>query len=175
MSDPRMEAVTRDDTRPSVRQQVGWLAGLLALCFTAALAGGAITSTSVNGWYQTIAKPAWTPPDWVFGPVWTALYFMMAIAAWLVWWQVGWPAARVPLGWFAAQLVLNVAWSAIFFGLHSPGAAIVEIGLLWLAIAGTLVTFWRRSVPAACLLVPYLAWTSFAAVLNFAVWKLNAG
>ena len=120
-----------------------------------------------------IFNPTWTPPDWLFGPVWTALYLMMAIAAWLVWRRAGWPSVKGPLGWFAAQLVLNVGWSAIFFGLQLPGAAFAEMFLLWLAITATIIAFWNRSVFAAWLLVPYLGWTTFAAVLNAAIWRLN--
>ena len=134
--------------------------------------GGAITETSI--WYQTLAKPSWMPPDWLFGPVWTALYVLMAVAAWVVWRRGGATAARLPLGLFGLQLALNVGWSAIFFGLRLPGVAFAEILLLWLAIAATAVAFWRRSKLAAWLLAPYLAWTTFAAVLNASIWSLNS-
>lgn len=160
--------------QPSWIRQVTWLVGLLVFCFAAAGIGGAATTTSVGGWYQTLAKPSWNPPDWIFGPVWTVLYFLMAVAAWAVWRRSGWPAAITPLGWFAVQLALNVGWSIIFFGLRNPGAAFVEILVLWLAIAVTLVSFVRRSAVAAWLLVPYLVWTSFAVVLNAVIWRLNS-
>ncbi len=158
----------------SVTCQAIWLIGLLTATFAAAGIGGAATSTSVSSWYRTLAKPSWNPPDWVFGPVWTVLYFLMAVAAWLVWRRVGWPAARVPLVWFAVQLALNVGWSILFFGLRSPGAALAEILLLGSAIAVTTVSFARRSAVAAWLMVAYLAWISFAVVLNAAIWGLNA-
>jgi tryptophan-rich sensory protein len=168
------ESTASPHHRPSWLRQASWLIGLLVLCSGAAGIGGAATSTSVSGWYQTLARPSWNPPDWVFGPVWTVLYFLMAIAAWLVWRRAGWPAARVPLAWFAVQLSLNVGWSIVFFGLRSPGAALAEILLLWLAIGATAISFARRSSVAAWLIVPYLAWTSFAVVLNAAIWRLNA-
>ena len=159
--------------RPTVVRQAAWLIGFIAVCFTAAGLGAAITATSVGGWYQTLAKPSWSPPDWLFGPVWTALYFLMAVAAWLVWRRGGWTSARGPLGLFGLQLSLNVGWSAIFFGLHSPGFAFLEIVVLWLAIAATATSFRSKSSMAAILLMPYLVWTSFAVVLNLAIWRLN--
>lgn len=168
------EATASPCHRPSWMRQVAWLVGLLVFCFVAAGIGGAATTTSVGGWYQTLAKPNWNPPDWIFGPVWSVLYFLMALAAWWVWRQSGWPAAIAPLGWFAVQLALNVGWSVVFFGLRSPGAALTEILVLWIAIVVTAVSFARRSVVAAWLLVPYLVWTSFAVVLNAAIWRLNA-
>ena len=160
--------------RPSRARQTAWLLGLVAICFAAAAAGGAVTSTSVGDWYQTLTKPSWTPPDWLFGPVWTALYFLMALSAWLVWRRGGWRASRVSLGLFGLQLMLNVGWSAIFFGMRSPGFAFGEILILLLAIAATAVSFWGRSATAALLFTPYLAWTTFAALLNFAIWRMNS-
>lgn len=160
--------------RPSWLRQVAWLVVLLVFCFAAAGIGGTVTMTSVGGWYQTLTKPSWNPPDWIFGPVWTVLYFLMAVAAWSVWRQSGWPSAIAPLAWFFVQLALNVGWSIVFFGLQNPGAAFMEILVLWLAIAATAYVFARRSTVAAWLLVPYLAWTSFAVVLNAVIWRLNA-
>jgi tryptophan-rich sensory protein len=148
--------------------------GLVAICFAAAAAGGAVTSVSVGDWYQTLAKPSWTPPDWLFGPVWTALYFLMALSAWLVWRRGGWRASQASLGLFGLQLALNVAWSAIFFGMRSPGIAFGEIVVLWLAIAATVISFWGQSTTAVLLFTPYLAWTTFAALLNFAIWRMNS-
>jgi tryptophan-rich sensory protein len=139
-------------------------------CFAAAALGGLFLP---GPWYASLNKPAWNPPAWVFGPVWTMLYTMMAVAAWLVWRQGGWKAQRRPLTLFLAQLVLNAAWTPLFFGLKNPGLAFAEIILLWLVIAATLVGFGRVSRAAACLLAPYLAWVSFAAALNFTVWRLN--
>ena len=159
--------------RRSVGHQATALVVSVVICFAAAGVGGWLTANSVADWYQKIARPSWTPPDWLFGPVWSALYFMMAIAAWLVWRRGTLQRVRWPLGLFAAQLALNVAWSGIFFGLHSPGWAFVEIVVLWTSIAATIVAFWGRSATAALLMLPYWAWTSFAAVLNFAIWRMN--
>jgi benzodiazapine receptor len=147
------------------------LAGLLALCFGAA----AIGSPFIPGaWYASLTKPAWNPPSWVFGPVWTTLYTMMAVAAWLVWQRSEGEARRLALGLFFGQLVLNAAWTPLFFGLHLLGVAFAEILLLWLAIAATIVAFHRVHRLAAWLLVPYLAWVGFAAFLNYTLWRLNA-
>ncbi len=160
--------------RPSAARQVVWLAGLVAVSFGAATVGAVFTSSSVGDWYQTLAKPSWNPPDWLFGPVWTLLYLLMAVSAWLVWRRGGWTASRRPLSLFAVQLALNVAWSGIFFGMRSPGLAFGEILVLWLAILATAASFWNRSAAAALLLAPYLAWTSFATCLNFVVWRMNS-
>lgn len=149
------------------------LVGWIALCFAAAAVGSLLTETTVGGWYQQLAKPAWNPPDWVFGPVWTLLYGMMGVAAWLVWRQRGFSDAVLPLSLFGVQLALNVAWSGLFFSLRSPGLAFAEILLLWCAILATLVAFWRVRAAAGALLVPYLLWVSYAATLNFAIWRLN--
>jgi tryptophan-rich sensory protein len=146
------------------------LAVFVAASFAAAALGGLATAGSVRDWYPTIAKPAWTPPSWLFGPVWTILYAMMGVAAWLVWRRVGWSGALV---WFGVQLALNATWSPVFFGLHRIGLALVNIGLLWLAIARTTIAFWRVMPMAGWLFVPYLAWVSFATALNFAIWQLN--
>ena len=125
-------------------------------------------------WYAALKKPAWNPPGWVFAPVWTTLYTMMAVAAWLVWQRGGFAAQRRPLGLFLAQLALNALWTPLFFGWHLPGLAFAEIVLLWLAIAATLIAFRPVSRVAAWLLAPYLAWVSFASFLNFTLWRLNA-
>lgn len=160
--------------RPSRTRQTAWLLSLVAICFAAAVAGGAITSVSVGDWYQTLKKPHWTPPDWLFGPVWSALYLLMALSAWLVWRKGGWLASRGSLALFGLQLILNIGWSAIFFGMRSPGFAFGEILILWLAIAATAVSFWGQSTSAALMFTPYLAWTTFAALLNFAIWRMNS-
>lgn len=125
-------------------------------------------------WYEALAKPALNPPAWVFGPVWTALYVLMAIAAFLVW-RKGWARkdVRVALGAFAVQLFLNLIWSPIFFGAHSPLWAFVDIAALWIAIAWTNILFEKISRPAAYLLIPYLLWVSFAAYLNYSIIVLN--
>lgn len=153
--------------------QIAGLAGWLLLCFTAAAVGSSVTLPQIPTWYAELNKPSFNPPNWIFGPVWTALYLMMAISAWLVWLKSGWLDAPGALGVFCFQLLLNTAWSAIFFGLENPLAAAVEIVFLWLAIGATLLSFWKHSQLAALLLTPYLAWVSFAAVLNFSIVALN--
>ena len=145
----------------------------LVLCFAAAGIGGAVTTPKIATWYAALTKPSWTPPNWIFGPVWSALYFCMAIAAWLVWRQGGVSNATLPLTLFGFQLVLNVYWSCIFFGQENPCLAFVEVLLLWLAIAATMIEFWQRTRIAGNLFVPYLVWVSFASVLNFTIWRLN--
>ena len=152
------------------------LAALLitqVLCFSAAGIGGAFTASSVRTWYLDIAKPTWTPPSWVFGPVWTVLYVLMGLAMWLVWRSGRWPQVKNATILFGAQLLLNTLWSILFFGARSPGLAFVEILLLWCAIVATIAAFWHHSKGAAMMMVPYLAWSSFAAILNFAIWRLN--
>jgi tryptophan-rich sensory protein len=149
------------------------LAFVVAIAVTFAAAG--VGAMNLPGpWYAQLQKPALTPPDWVFGPVWTLLYLLMAVAAGMVWQKVGLWHARVALGFYAVQLALNAAWSWLFFGLHQPGWALVDIGLLWLAIVATIAVFSRISAGAAWLTVPYLAWVSFASYLNFMLWRLNA-
>lgn len=118
--------------------------------------------------------PIWTPPDSVVGPVWTTLYLLMAVSAWLAWRRDGWLSARAPLGWFGLQLALNVGWSALFFGIRRSGVALVVIIVLWLAIAATAIAFGGRSTAAALMLTPYIAWTSFAALLNLFIWSMNS-
>jgi len=146
------------------------LIGWLALTFCAA-ATGAFVKTS--GWYAELTKPSWNPPGWVFGPVWTLLYAMMAVAAWLVWLRGGWRAQRKPLAVYLTQWALNAIWTPLFFGLHRPGLAFSEISVLVLAVYATLVLFWKVRPVAGLLLVPYALWTTFAAVLNFTIWRLN--
>lgn len=149
------------------------LAVFIVVCLGTGGLGAIATTPEIDGWYRTLTKPAWNPPDSVFGPVWTTLFVLMAIAAWLVWKPEGFKTAAVPLTLFAVQLVLNVSWSWIFFGMHQPGWAFVDVVILWLAIVVTMVAFFRRSQLAGWLLVPYLGWVSFAAVLNFTIWRLN--
>lgn len=149
------------------------LALFLIVCLGTAGLGAAWTNLSVGDWYAAIKKPSWNPPNWLFGPVWTALYIGMAVAAWLVWRKNGLADAWLPLLLFAVQLFLNAAWSALFFGMRSPGIAFADIVLLWFAILATIVAFGRVSGLAATLLVPYLAWVSFATALNGAIWSAN--
>jgi benzodiazapine receptor len=143
------------------------LAALLALCLGVGAVAGFLTSQSVLSWFPTLVKPWFNPPAWLFAPVWTALYIMMAIAAWLVWQRRG------SLTFFYVQLAANFLWSFLFFGLHSPGAAFVEIITLWTLIILTIQSFAKSNRQAAWLMAPYLAWVSFATVLNGSIWWLN--
>jgi translocator protein len=155
-----------------IHQGVG-LIFWIAVCFLAAAVGSLFTAPRIDNWYAALAKPSWTPPDWVFGPAWSLLFLLMAVAAWQVWRTVERRLAVMPLVFFGIQLLLNAAWSVLFFGMKSPGLALLEIVLLWLAIVATLVAFRRRSALAGWLLAPYLAWVSFAVALNLAIWNLN--
>ena len=135
---------------------------------------GFATARGVSTWYPTLVKPSFNPPAWVFGPVWTALYFMMGVAAFIVWRQgIGADGVRVALVVFVVQLALNGLWSILFFGMQSPGWALVEIVVLWLAIGVTIRLFWVVVPTAGALLLPYMAWVSFATVLNASLWWLN--
>ena len=152
-----------------------WLAllGWIVVCLGAGVLGAIATTPEIPTWYQSLNKPAWTPPDRVFGPVWTTLYLMMAVAAWRV--QRSGEARQTAgaLSLFALQLALNVAWSWIFFHLHAPGWAALEIIALALTLVATIGAFRRHAPLAAGLLLPYLAWVSYATALNIAIWKLN--
>lgn len=160
---------------PSFGRQVTVLLVLLAASAVVAWVGATWTASSVGGWYTTLEKPSWTPPDYLFGPVWTLLYAAMAVAAWLVWRRGGWRGNAVALGLYGLQLLLNLVWSGLFFGQRSPFWGLVDITFLWLAILATLVLFFRRSRLAGWLMVPYLLWVTYAGALNFAIWRLNPG
>lgn len=148
------------------------LAGFVALTLVVGAIGARATLPEIPGWYAQLAKPSFTPPNWVFGPVWTTLYIAMAVAAWLVWRTPG--KARTPaLALWGVQLALNLVWSLLFFGEHRIGLALVDIVVLLLAIVTTILAFTRLSSVAALLLVPYLAWVGYATALNFAIWRLN--
>ena len=153
-----------------LRSAVG-LVGWLLLSFAAAAFGSFFTP---GDWYAALRKPAWNPPNWIFGPVWSVLYIMMAVSAWLVWRRGGFRSNSRPLAFFQIQLLLNAVWSWLFFGLQHPALAFAEILLLWLAIVGTILAFVRVHRLAAWLLSPYLAWVTFATALNFILWRLNA-
>ena len=157
---------------PGASDTLGFVA-FLAVCLGVSALGGAATATSVGSWYALLEKPSFNPPNWVFAPVWTALFFMMAIAGWRVWRRDGVRKARWALALFGAQLALNLGWSILFFGLRSIGAALIEICVLLLAILATTAVFWRRDRVAGMLFVPYAGWVAFAAVLNAALWRLN--
>jgi translocator protein len=150
----------------SVLGFVGWL----AVSFAAALIG----SRYMPGeWYASLAKPSWNPPNAIFGPVWSVLYALMAVSAWLVWRRVGFSGAGAALGLFVVQLVLNALWSYLFFGLHRPDIAFFDIVVLWVVILAVLLLFWRVDRTAGALMLPYLAWVGFASCLNFVLWRLN--
>jgi translocator protein len=154
-----------------------WLAlGIsIATCFAAAGIGSLFTDPEMGGWYARLSKPSWTPPNWLFGPVWSTLYLMMAVAAWLVWRERGLAGAAVlPLALFAAQLVFNALWSILFFGMHRIGFALADIMLLWGAILATILAFWRISPGASLLMLPYLIWVTYASALNYSIWKMNS-
>jgi translocator protein len=152
-----------------------WAAAIIiAVLVLAAALLGARASITARDFYAQLAKPSWAPPAGVFGPVWSTLYALMAIAAWLVWRARGsWQAAAVPLNLFILQLALNTLWSWLFFSWHQGALAVIEVGLLWLAILVTLVNFWQVRRTAGLLLLPYLLWVSFATALTTAVWRLN--
>lgn len=149
------------------------LAAFLAVCLAVAAAGGAITSTSVETWYPTLQKPAFNPPAWVFGPVWTTLYLMIGVAGWRVWRLRGFAGARAAMIVYALQLALNFGWSLIFFGQRMIGLAFLELLVLLGVILVNLALFWRIDRLAGWLLAPYAAWVAFAGVLNFSIWRLN--
>lgn len=153
-----------------------WIALLtcLAACFAAAAVGGLVTATSVDGWYRTLAKPGFNPPDWIFAPVWNGLFALMAIAAWRVWVRARpGPDRRTALALFALQLVANVLWSTLFFGLQAPAWALLDSVVLEALVVATAITFWRLDRVAGALLVPYAAWVGFAIALNASIWWLN--
>lgn len=146
----------------------------LLVVFAAASVGGFFTAPGVRDWYPLLRKPWWTPPAWVFGPVWTALYLSIAAAGFVAWRRSGFAGAKGAMLLFALQLVLNACWSWIFFGLRQPGWAFAEIVVLWGSILAAAIALYRVSRPAGWLFVPYLLWVTFAAVLNFEIWRLNA-
>lgn len=158
-------------TLPKNKQILGFVAWL-AVSFIAAAVGSAASIQS-GPFYVQLVRPEWAPPPEVFGPVWTVLYVLMGIAAWLVWRVGGFRAARTGLTLFLVQLAVNALWSWLFFGWHLGGAAFADIVLLWVLVVATLVAFWRVRPLAGVLLIPYLLWVSFASVLNYSVWQLN--
>jgi tryptophan-rich sensory protein len=159
--------MARGSARPAV------LACWIALCVGGGAGIGVTTQGGDSTWYASLDKPFWTPPGWIFAPVWTALYAAMGVAAWLVWREGGWRQQRLPVVVFLVQLTLNFAWSLIFFSLQQTTSALVDIVALWLSIALTIRLFGRVRRAAAWLLVPYLAWVSFASALNAAIVWMN--
>jgi len=156
----------------SKHKQILGLFGWLVACFSAS-AVGAVASIQARSFYGQLVQPAWAPPGWIFGPVWTVLYALMAIAAWLVWRSGGFRANRTALSIFLVQLALNSLWSWLFFAWNRGALAFIDIVLLWVLIVATLISFWRVRPLAGALLIPYLLWVSFASILNYAVWQLN--
>lgn len=161
--------------RRARRSSLMALLGFVGLCFLVFIANGAITSGNVSGWYHALRTPPLTPPDWLFGPVWTVLYLCIAVSAWLVWrrMDVAMERKRAALRVWGWQLLLNAAWPPIFFGLHSLGGGMLAITALALGVALTIRAFWPVQRGAAVLLMPYLAWVCFAAYLNAGFWQLN--
>lgn len=143
----------------------------ILLTLVVGAAGSAVTQPAIPVWYADLLKPSFNPPNWVFAPVWTTLYVLMAIAAWRVWRVTGTRAPEMAL--YAVQLALNLLWSVLFFGLHRILWALADLGLLLVAVLATLAVFWRRDRMAGALLIPYLAWSGFAFLLNLAIWRLN--
>lgn len=153
------------------------LSGCILVSASAGVIGSVFTARSVTTWYADLAKPAFTPPGWLFGPVWTVLYIMMGVALYLVWQKSsGGGRDVVPaVVLFFTQLLLNAAWSVIFFGEREIFIALVEISVLWVLVLLTVISFWRVTPVAGVLLLPYLLWVGFAAVLNHSIWQLNRG
>jgi translocator protein len=154
------------------RRQVLGLAAWLAASYAAAAIGG-LASAGAEGFFSQLDRPAWAPPSWLFAPVWTVLYLMIGLSAWLVWRERGFGGARGALGLFVVQLCANALWTWLFFALRLGAAAFAEILLLWLLIAATLVLFWRLRPLAGALLVPYLLWVTYAAALTYSLWQRN--
>jgi len=157
------------------RTPAGAVLGLVAfgLAVVAVAVVGGLAAASAGTDYVALARPSWAPPASVFGPVWSVLYAMIALAGWLVWRRWGWAGARAALTAYAVQLGLNALWTPLFFGAGAIGAAFAEICVLWVAVVVTVVLFARRHRLAAVLLVPYLGWVTFAAALNLTIWQLN--
>ena len=160
------DRTTSTPTDHQVIALVCWLAFCLSASGTAVFA-------STGDWYAQLQKPSWNPPAWIFGPVWMLLYIIMGVAAWLVWREGGWKTQKWPLAMFTLQWLLNFLWTPLFFGAHRIGIAFADIVMLWIGLAATVICFFRVSPRTGALLLPYLAGVSFAAVLNFAIWRLN--
>ncbi len=154
-----------------LKQTLGFIAWIV-VSFTASSIG-ALASIQAKSFYSQLTQPNWAPPPEVFGPVWTGLYALMGISAWLVWRSVGFRHAQRAFMFFILQLVLNSLWSWLFFAWHLGALAFVEVIILWLSILATLIYFWRVRPLAGLLLIPYLLWVGFAAALNYSLWQLN--
>ena len=159
--------------QPELGRDLPMLALLAAAVVGVMVVGGMTTASAIPDWYSAIRRPSWTPPNWVFGPAWTLLYALMTIAAWMVWRRRRLTPIGAAMAAWWIQLAFNLGWTLLFFGLRRPDLALAEIALLWLAIAATLFLFWRVRPLAGLLLVPYLAWVSYAASLNGGIVALN--
>jgi len=158
-------------TKPGAVTSTLVLLGFLLFTLGVGFLAGQVTAPNIPSWYAGLAKPSFNPPNWIFAPVWTSLYALMALAAWRVWRVTGWKSKGVVL--WLIQLTLNFVWSFVFFGAHNPAAAFADLAVLWIAILATIFVFFRADRLAALMLLPYLAWVSFAGVLNFTIWQLN--
>lgn len=155
-------------------KNIGKMLLAIAICESAGAIGSLFTTPAIPTWFSGINKPTFSPPNWLFAPVWTILFALMGIAVYLVYREGrSKKTTRIALLIFAVQLLLNILWSVLFFGMHNPGLALIEIICLWIAILFTIISFFRISKPAAILLIPYILWVSFASVLNFSIWRLN--
>ena len=150
-----------------------WLAVFVIICEGVGGVAGFVSSASVSQWYSHLNKPSWNPPSWVFGPVWTLLYLLMAVCVWLIWRRVGFAQAGGAYTLFAIQLGLNFMWSILFFRMHNPGLAMLDLIFLWLAIVATGFVFGRIYPLAGWLWIPYIIWVAFAGILNWRIWMLN--
>jgi len=145
----------------------------ILIVFSFGFIGSLFTTSSITNWYAFINKPLFSPPNWIFGPVWTLLYILMGVSAFLIWQKRDNLKTKPALIFYGIQLILNALWSIIFFGMHNPGLALLEIVILWLFILITLIKFYKINKTAGLLFIPYLAWVSFASILNYAIWMLN--
>jgi tryptophan-rich sensory protein len=155
------------------KKHISALIFFLLVTFLAAFIGNFFTMPSIQDWYASLSKPSFNPPNWLFGPAWTILYFLMAVSAFLVWQKRENPRAKKALTFYFIQLALNSLWSIIFFGWQNLGLAFVEIIFLWLFILLTLINFYKIVRVAGILFIPYILWVSFASLLNFSIWQLN--
>ena len=159
-----------------MKRKIDWIKLVISIAIPLIIGflGSFLTSPSIPNWYQTLNKPSFNPPNWIFGPVWTLLFILMGIALYLVWNQ-GWkkPKVKTAIYFFSAQMILNLAWSFFFFYLHQPLYSFIEIIILWIAILGTIITFYKVDRRTLYLLLPYILWVSFAAMLNLAIVLLN--
>ena len=167
----RRALTARMSNMPAWRQILGLL-GWLILCFAAA-AIGAVASADAGAFYEQLVRPVWAPPSWLFAPVWTLLYALMGVAAWLIWRVRGFKEGKTALVLFIVQLGANALWSWVFFVWREGGFAFAEVILLWCLIVATAISFRRINPVAAALLLPYLAWVTFASALTFSTWRLN--